>query len=131
MVAQIVLMADTVQKLHGQDDLMLLRQRDKAPQPLLAVLPALQVRCAVTPAGEANQVGQSSVRHHRDHLLITGDQLVMQGRIIETSIYPSPAPCAIATVRPCFCTTGQSSGSSSSTDSIPICLQISQNSSRL
>ena len=92
MVAQIVLMADTVQKLHGQDDLMLLRQRDKAPQPLLAVLPALQVRCAVTPAGEANQVGQSSVRHHRDHLLITGDQLVMQGRIIETSIYSKPGP---------------------------------------
>ena len=38
---------------------------------------------------------------------------------------------AIATVKPCFCTIGQSTGSSNSTDSIPICLQISQNSSSL
>ena len=86
MVAQVILMPYTVQKLHREDDIILFGYRHQTLQAFLAVFPTLQVGHTVPAPGETDQVRQSGLGHHWNNLFITGNQLVMQLRIIEPPI---------------------------------------------
>ena len=56
MVAQVILMTDTVQKLHREDDIILFGYRHQTLQAFLAVFPTLQVGHTVPAPGETDQV---------------------------------------------------------------------------
>ena len=86
MVAQVILMPYTVQKLHREDDIILFGYRHQTFQAFLAVLPPLQVGHTVPAPSETDQVRQPGLGHHRNDLFITGNQLVMQLGIIEPPV---------------------------------------------
>ena len=79
-------MAYTVQQLHRQDHIMFFRQRHQTFQSFLTVFPSLKVSQSIPLSGEADQIRQSGCCHLGNYRFITGNQFVVQFRIVKSTV---------------------------------------------
>ena len=87
-------MAYTVQQLHRQDHIMFFRQRHQTFQSFLTVFPSLKISQSIPLSGETDQICQSGCRHLGNYRFITGNQFVVQFRIVKSTIDTQTGPLA-------------------------------------